>query len=119
MAIQGPKSDDVVASVFGDWVRELKYFWFRESSIEGIPVVVAAQDGPNREDTRSTCWTVPRNPTLGYLQEAANLGTSVLESEPHGTHRKRIALLGGDTDEQTNPFEVRMGKYMDWIFRMR
>ena len=26
MAIQGPKSDEVVASVFGDWVRELKYF---------------------------------------------------------------------------------------------
>ena len=41
MAIQGPKSDDVVASVFGDWVRELKYFWFRESTIEDIPVVVA------------------------------------------------------------------------------
>ncbi len=30
MALQGPKAEDVVAHVVGDWVRELKYFWFRE-----------------------------------------------------------------------------------------
>ena len=40
MAIQGPKAEAVVTSVCGDWVRELKYFWFRETEIEGIPVAV-------------------------------------------------------------------------------
>ena len=40
MALQGPKAEDVVAHVLGDWVRELKYFWFRETEIEGIPVAV-------------------------------------------------------------------------------
>ncbi|MGB7204023.1 MAG: glycine cleavage system protein T, partial [Anderseniella sp.] len=41
LAVQGPKAEDVVASIFGDWVRELKYFWFKETEIEGIPVAVA------------------------------------------------------------------------------
>ena len=33
LAIQGPKAEEVVASIFGDWIRSLKYFWFRETSI--------------------------------------------------------------------------------------
>ena len=41
MAIQGPRAEDVIASIFGDWVRELKYFWFRETSLGGIPLAVA------------------------------------------------------------------------------
>ena len=40
MALQGPKAEDVVAHVMGDWVRGLKYFWFRETEINGIPVAV-------------------------------------------------------------------------------
>ena len=36
LAIQGPKAEDVVAHVCGDWVRDVKYFWFRETEIEGI-----------------------------------------------------------------------------------
>jgi len=40
MAIQGPKAENVVAHVCGDWVRELKYFWFKETEIKGIPVAV-------------------------------------------------------------------------------
>jgi aminomethyltransferase len=41
MALQGPRAEDVVAHVCGDWVRGLKYFWFRETDIAGIPVLVA------------------------------------------------------------------------------
>ena len=40
-AVQGPRAEKVVASIFGDWVRALKYFWFRDTAIDGIPVVVA------------------------------------------------------------------------------
>ncbi len=41
LAVQGPKAENVVASIFGDWVRGLKYFWFKQTTIEGIPVAVA------------------------------------------------------------------------------
>ncbi len=41
LAVQGPMAETVVASIFGDWVRDLKYFWFREAMIDGIPVAVA------------------------------------------------------------------------------
>ncbi|PWK58392.1 hypothetical protein [Silicimonas algicola] len=41
LAVQGPKAEEVVAALFGDWVRDLKYFWFADARIDGIPVVVA------------------------------------------------------------------------------
>ena len=41
LAVQGPKSFDVVAHLFGDWVRELKYFGFRTTELAGIPLLVA------------------------------------------------------------------------------
>ena len=38
LALQGPKAEDVVAAVFGDWIRDIKFFWFADASIEGIPL---------------------------------------------------------------------------------
>ncbi len=52
-AVQGPKAEDVVASIFGDWVRKLKYFWFRETEINGIPVAVARSGWSKQGDLKS------------------------------------------------------------------
>lgn len=41
LAVQGPGAEDVVASIFGDWVRNLKYFRFKETTLNGIPLAVA------------------------------------------------------------------------------
>lgn len=38
MAIQGPMAEDVVASIFCDWGRDQKYFWFADAEIGGIPL---------------------------------------------------------------------------------
>src|SRR6185503_9479036 len=37
---QGPKAKEVVQSLFGDAVLGLKYYWFLETKLDGIPVVV-------------------------------------------------------------------------------
>ncbi|HEX9755708.1 MAG TPA: glycine cleavage T C-terminal barrel domain-containing protein [Gemmatimonadales bacterium] len=40
LQIQGPKAKEVVRTLFGDRVLGLKYYWFLETSLDGIPVVV-------------------------------------------------------------------------------
>jgi aminomethyltransferase len=40
LQIQGPKSKPVVQALFGDRVLELPYYYFLETELEGIPVVV-------------------------------------------------------------------------------
>ena len=42
LAVQGPQAENVVASIFGDWVRDLKVFWFRKSGGGGAVRLVQA-----------------------------------------------------------------------------
>ena len=41
LALQGPLADEVAEAVFGAWTRSLRFFRFRETKIDGIPLVVA------------------------------------------------------------------------------
>lgn len=38
--VQGPKSKDVMQTLFGDKVLELPYYYFLETELDGIPVIV-------------------------------------------------------------------------------
>ncbi len=41
MQVQGPRSKDVIGALFGDAVRDLRYYWCAEADVDGIPVVVS------------------------------------------------------------------------------
>jgi glycine cleavage system aminomethyltransferase T len=41
MQVQGPRSKDVIAELFGDRVRDLRYYWCTEAEVDGIPVIVS------------------------------------------------------------------------------
>ncbi|MEE2769367.1 MAG: glycine cleavage T C-terminal barrel domain-containing protein [Actinomycetota bacterium] len=40
LAVQGPRAEDTMASLLGDWARDLKFFAFTETDLEGIPFVI-------------------------------------------------------------------------------
>lgn len=115
MALQGPKAEDVVASICGDWVRELKYFWFRETSIAGIPVAVARSGWSKQGGFELYLMDGSKGTELWNLVREAGQPWDIGPGNPNACERIESGLLswGGDTDDQTNPFEVRMGKYVD------
>ena len=39
--VQGPKSKDVIRTMFGDAVADLRYYWAAEAELDGIPVVIS------------------------------------------------------------------------------
>jgi aminomethyltransferase len=41
MQVQGPRSRDVIGGLFGDGVRDLRYYRCTEADVDGIPVVVS------------------------------------------------------------------------------
>jgi aminomethyltransferase len=41
MQVQGPRSKDVIAELFGERVRDLRYYYCTEAEVDGIPVVVS------------------------------------------------------------------------------
>ena len=115
LAIQGPKAEDVVAHLCGDWVRGLKYFWFREFSLDGIPMVVARSGWSKQGGFELYLQDGSQGTRLYNLVKEAGRRWDIGPGNPSFNERVESGLLsyGGDTDGETNPFEVRMGKYID------
>jgi glycine cleavage system aminomethyltransferase T len=115
MAIQGPQGEDVVASVLGDWVRALKYFWFKETAIEGIPVVVQRSGWSKQGGFEIYLRDPAKGTQLWNIFKEAGKPWGIGPGAPATAERTESGLVsvGGDTDDDTNPFEVRLGKYFD------
>ena len=115
MAIQGPKAEDVVAAVCGDWVRGLKYFWFRETEIDGIPVAVQRSGWSKQGGFEIYLRDGTRGTQLWNIFNEAGQPWGIGPGSPTTAERTESGLVsvGGDTDEATNPFEVRLDKYVD------
>ena len=115
MAIQGPKAEDVIAHIFGDWVRQIKYFWFRETEIAGIPVVLARSGWSKQGGFELYLRDSKRGNELWKIIKEAGQPWGIGPGNPNWCERVESGLIsyGGDTDAQTNPYEVRMGKYVD------
>jgi glycine cleavage system aminomethyltransferase T len=115
MALQGPKAEDLVAHVMGDWVRSLKYFWFKNSEIEGIPVAVQRSGWSKQGGFEVYLKDGSKGTQLWNIFKEAGKPWGIGPGAPATPERVESGLVsvGGDTDDETNPFEVRLGKYVD------
>ena len=115
LAVQGPKSDDVVASIFGDWVRDLKYFWFGNAEVEGIPLKVARSGWSKQGGFELYLMDGSKGDHLWQIVKEAGQPFGIGPGYPNPSERTESGLLnyGVDTDDLTNPFEVRMEKFVD------
>lgn len=115
MQIQGPKSRDVVHALFGDNVLDLAYYYFLETDLDGIPVIV----------TR-TGWSAEIGYEI-YLRDGSrgnDLWEKVMQAgEPFGIRptgpsdirRIEAGILnyGIDMTLDNNPYEVGLGWLVD------
>jgi aminomethyltransferase len=116
LQIQGPKSRDVVRALFGDEILDLKYYYFRETRVDGIPVIV----------TR-TGWTAEVGYEV-YLLDPSR-GTELWEKilkagaphhiRPTGPSDIRrieggIFNWGADMTYENNPFELGLERLVNF-----
>jgi aminomethyltransferase len=108
MQVQGPRSKEVIAELFGDRVRDLRYYWCTEAEVDGIPVVVSR-----------TGWTGEVGYEI-YLRDTSrgdDLFERVIEAgRPHGirviapSEARRIEAgifnYGSDMRVEDTPFHV-------------
>ena len=115
LQLQGPVSGEIMQVLFGEDIQTLKYYWFREYELDGIPLIVSR-----------TGWSSE----LGYelfLRDSAH-GDALWEKimaagRPFGLqpgHTSTIRRIEGgmlsyhaDADIHTNPFEVNLGRLID------
>lgn len=115
MAVQGPKAEDVVASIFGDWVRDLRYFWFKDAEVEGIPITLMRAGWSKQGGYELFLRDGRKGNQLWQIVKEAGKPFDIGPGYPNPSERTESGLLnyGTDTDDTTNPFEVRMGRFVD------
>ncbi len=112
LQLQGPKSGEIMVKLFGESIRDLRYYWLLKLELEGIPLVVSR-----------TGWSSE----LGYelfLRDGSKgdqLWETIMQAgkeyclQPgHTSSIRRIegGMLSyhADADINTNPFEVGLDR---------
>lgn len=115
LAVQGPKARPLIRDLFGEWVLDLKYFWFEPTTIEGIDVVVARSGWSKQGGFELYLLDPERGTELWNIVFEAGQTYGIGPGAPNYIERVESALLsiGADTDDDTNPFEVGLGRFLD------
>jgi aminomethyltransferase len=112
MQIQGPKSKQVVAALFGDEVLSLGYYHFLETDLDGIPVVVTRTGWTGEVGYEIYLRDGSRGTELWDRVMEAGRAFDIAATGPSDIRRIEAGILnyGVDMTLDTNPFEVGL----DW-----
>jgi aminomethyltransferase len=115
LAVQGPKSFDLMADLLGDWVRTLKYFWFKETSFNGIPFVLARTGWSKQGGYELFLTDGSKGDELWETIMDAGKKYNIKPGTPCWIERIESGLFNywEDVTEHTNPFEVGLDKFVD------
>ena len=112
LQLQGPTSNKVMIKLFGEGIRDLKYYWFREYELDGIPLVISR-----------TGWSSEFGYEI-FLRDGSKgnqLYEKIMEAgKEYGLqpgHTSSIRRIEGgmlsyhaDADINTNPFELGLDR---------
>ncbi|MEM7236653.1 MAG: glycine cleavage system protein T, partial [Pseudomonadota bacterium] len=114
LAIQGPKAEDLVADLLGEEIREIRHFRFREMMLDDIALVVARSGWSKQGGFELYLIDPARGSELWQRVKDAGQIYGIGPGTPNNMERIESGLLswGGDTDDDTNPFEVGMERYV-------
>jgi len=115
LAVQGPRAVDLVADLFGDWVRELKYFWFRETELDGIPILLARSGWSKQGGFELYLRDSAKGSELWSRVKEAGASYGIVPGAPNDVERVESGLLsyGSDARSGANPFEVGLAHLVD------
>ncbi len=115
LQLQGPTSGKIMIKLFGESVKNLKYYWLKEYNLDGIPLIVSR-----------TGWSSELGYEI-YLRDGSRgneLYEKIMEAgKEHGLqpgHTSSIRRIEGgmlsyhaDADINTNPFELGLDRLVN------
>ena len=115
LQLQGPNSGKIMVKLFGEDIQNLKYYWLREYSLDGIPLIVSR-----------TGWSSELGYEI-YLRDGSkgnDLYEKIMEAgKEHDLkpgHTSSIRRIEGgmlsyhaDADINTNPFELGLDRLVN------
>lgn len=115
LQLQGPKSGEIMAALFGDEIRDLKYYWLRELDLDGIPVVVSRTGWSSELGYEIYLRDGSKGDALWERIMATGLEFGLKPGHTSSIRRIEGGMLSyhADADIHTNPFELGFDRLVD------
>ena len=108
LQLQGPTSKDIMVKLFGESIKDLKYYWFREYDLDGIPLIVSRTGWSSEFGYELFLRDGSKGNEL--YEKIMNAGKEYGLQPGHTSSIRRIegGMLSyhADADIHTNPFEL-------------
>ena len=115
LQIQGPKSKQVVEALFGPRVLELPYYYFIETELDGIPVIVTRTGWTGEVGYEVYLRDGSRGDALWERIMEAGKPYNIRPTGPSDIRRVEAGILnyGIDMTLDNNPYELGLGWLVD------
>jgi glycine cleavage system aminomethyltransferase T len=115
LQIQGPHSKEVVRDLFGPSVLELKYYWFSEAAVDGIPVIVTRTGWSAEVGYEVYLLDGARGGDLWERIMEAGQPYDIRPTGPVDIRRVEGGIFnwGADFDWRNNPYEMGLERLVD------
>ena len=113
--VQGPKSKQVMQSLFGDRVADLRYYYFFETQLDGIPVIVTRTGWTGEVGYEVYLRDGSRGVDLWERIMEAGRPYNIRPTGPSDIRRIEAGILnyGADMTLENNPYEVGLERLVD------
>jgi aminomethyltransferase len=116
LQVQGPKSKDLMVKLLGEEILELKYYFWTEAKIAGVPVVVTRTGWTSEVGYEVyTTDTSRGNEVYEAIMEAGQ-EFGIVPTGPSDIRRIEGAIFnwGADMTYENNPIEMGLERLVDW-----
>jgi aminomethyltransferase len=113
--VQGPKSKQVVQALFGDKVLALRYYYFLETDLDGIPVIVTRTGWTSEIGYEIYLRDGSRGDELWERIMSAGRPFNIRPTGPSDIRRIEGGILnhGVDMTLDNNPYEMGLDRLVD------
>jgi len=117
LAVQGPKAIDVLQTLTKTNLKEIKFYWFREGEVDGVPMTISRTGYTGEKgfelyfdkNHADRIWSA-----VMKAGEKFKIGLAGLGARDTLRLEMNYRLYGNDIDETTNPLEAALG----WITKI-
>ncbi len=115
LQLQGPKSLEIMQSLFGNEIEDLRYFWLIETMLDGIPLVVSRTGWSSELGYEIFLRDGSRGDELWELLMEAGKPLGLHPGHTSTIRRIEGAMLSyhADADINTNPYELGLDRLVD------
>lgn len=116
LQIQGPHSKDVVRALFGEEILDLKYYYFREARVKGIPVIITRTGWTSEVGYEVYLLDPARGTELWEEILKAGARYNIRPTGPSDIRRIEGGIFnwGADMTYEHNPFELGLDRLVDF-----